>query len=176
MSPSVAPISRPSAQPDGGSDAWSETNADSTQDGDGQSRQASTQPSRAETKAGNPHLPRTPAAHRKAEWKRLARQLHQLGVLTELDRSALAAYCQAYGRWVEAERKLRETPPLLKTPAGYVQPSPWLAISNKSVELMHKFATELGLSPASRSRVTTKPLGPKPWETYSNDDDDEFFR
>jgi P27 family predicted phage terminase small subunit len=111
----------------------------------------------------------------KAEWKRLARQLHQLGVVTELDRSVIAAYCQAYGRWVEAERKLKETPPLLKTPAGYVQPSPWLAISNKSVELMHKFDTELGLSPASRSRVTTKPLGPKPWETYSNDDDDELF-
>jgi P27 family predicted phage terminase small subunit len=110
----------------------------------------------------------------KAEWKRLAQQLHHLGVLTELDRSVLAAYCQAYGRWVDAERRLKETPPLLKTPAGYVQPSPWLAISNKSVELMHKFATELGLSPASRSRVTTKPLGPKPWETYSNDD--EFFR
>jgi P27 family predicted phage terminase small subunit len=97
----------------------------------------------------------------KAEWKRLARHLHQLGVLTELDRAALAAYCQEYGRWVEAERRLKETPPLLKTPAGHVRPSPWLAISNKSVELMHKFATELGLSPASRSRVTTKPIGPK---------------
>jgi P27 family predicted phage terminase small subunit len=124
-----------------------------------------------------PGLPTCPAHLQptaKAEWKRLARQLHQLGVLTELDRSVLAPYCQSYGRWVEAERKLKETPPLLKTPAGYVQASPWLAISNKSVELMHKFAAELGWSPASRSRVTTKPLGPKPWEAISNDDD-EFF-
>jgi phage terminase small subunit len=46
----------------------------------------------------------------KAEWKRLAHMLHRLGVITELDRAALAAYCQAYGRWVEAERKLKETP------------------------------------------------------------------
>ena len=113
----------------------------------------------------------------KAEWKRLARQLQQLGILSQLDRSVLAAYCQSYGRWVEAERKLKETPPLLKTPAGYVQPSPWLAISNKAVELMHKFAAELGLSPASRSRVTIKHMGPKPWEFTGNDndDDDEFF-
>ena len=58
----------------------------------------------------------------KAEWKRLARYLHDLGIISELDRSALAAYCQAYGRWVEAERKLKETPALLRTPAGYVQP------------------------------------------------------
>ncbi|WP_394892233.1 phage terminase small subunit P27 family [Mesorhizobium sp. AaZ16] len=91
----------------------------------------------------------------KTEWKRLAHHLHGLGIISELDRAALAAYCQAYGRWVEAERKLKETPALLRTPAGYVQPSPWLAISNKNVELMHKFMSELGLSPVSRSRVAT---------------------
>ncbi len=39
-------------------------------------------------------------------------------------------------RWVEAERKLAETPPILKTPAGYIQISPWITISNKQVELM----------------------------------------
>lgn len=32
----------------------------------------------------------------KAEWKRVARYLHDLGVISELDRAALAAYCQAY--------------------------------------------------------------------------------
>ena len=104
-----------------------------------------------------------PAA--RTEWKRLARHLHGLGVISELDRAALAAYCQAYGRWVEAEKKLRETPALLRTPAGFVQPSPWLGISNKNLELMHKFMTELGLSPVSRSRVSVnRQLGPKPWE------------
>ena len=101
----------------------------------------------------------------KAEWKRLARQLEGLGILSQLDRAALAGYCQAWGRWVEAERKLKETPILLKTPAGYVQPSPWLSIANKQLELMHKFMGELGLSPASRSRVAAFPsLAPKPWE------------
>ncbi|TIN40408.1 MAG: P27 family phage terminase small subunit [Mesorhizobium sp.] len=79
------------------------------------------------------------------------------------------------GQWVEAEKKLKETPLLLRTPAGYVQPSPWLAISNKNVELMHKFMSELGLSPVSRSRVaTTHHIGPKPWE-FTGEDEDEFF-
>jgi P27 family predicted phage terminase small subunit len=101
----------------------------------------------------------------KAEWKRLARQLESLGIISQLDRAALAGYCQAWGRWVEAERKLKETPLLLRTPAGYVQPSPWLAIANKQLELMHRFMGELGLSPASRSRVAAFPsLTPKPWE------------
>jgi P27 family predicted phage terminase small subunit len=54
----------------------------------------------------------------KAEWKRLSQMLYRLGVITMLDRAVLAGYCQAYGRWVEAERKLKETPALLKMPRG----------------------------------------------------------
>jgi P27 family predicted phage terminase small subunit len=100
----------------------------------------------------------------KAEWKRLAAQLTILCILTELDRAALAAYCQAYGRWVEAERKLQETPMLLKLPSGYVQQNPWLTIANKQLELMHKYMSEFGLSPVSRSRVSVATAGrPKPW-------------
>lgn len=80
-----------------------------------------------------------------------------LRILTDLDRSALAAYCQAYGRWVEAERRLHETPMLLKIPSGVVQQNPWLTIANKQLELMHKYLTEFGLSPVSRSRVSVAP-------------------
>jgi phage terminase small subunit len=60
----------------------------------------------------------------RAEWERIAGALYVMGVLTVIDRAALAAYCQSYGRWVEAEEKLKETPTLLKTPSGYVQQSP----------------------------------------------------
>lgn len=76
-----------------------------------------------------------------------------MGVLTTIDRAALAAYCQAYGRWVEAEEKLRETPALFKTPSGYVQQSPWMGIANKQLELMGRFMVELGMTPAARTRV-----------------------
>ena len=76
-----------------------------------------------------------------------------MGVLTPIDRAALAAYCQSYAKWVEAENKLKETPALLKTPSGYVQQSPWIAISNKQLELMGRSMTDLGMTPASRSRV-----------------------
>lgn len=70
----------------------------------------------------------------------------------------LASYSQADGHSVEAEKKPKETPPLLKTPVSYVQPSPWLAIANKNVELMRRFASELGLWHVSRSRVNSRPL------------------
>ncbi len=101
----------------------------------------------------------------KTEWRRLARILNEIGLLTQIDRTVLAAYCQAYGRWVGAERRLAETPPLLKTPAGYVQVSPWITISNKQVELMTRLMAELGLTPSARSRLAIQlPNGPKPWD------------
>ncbi len=103
-------------------------------------------------------LPRCPAflsPVAQKEWRRLANTLHKMGVLTVVDRAALAAYCAAYGRWVEAEEKLKETPTLFKTPAGYVQQSPWLGIANKQLELMGRYMVELGITPASRSRVVT---------------------
>lgn len=99
------------------------------------------------------------------EWDRIARSLYDMGVLTLVDRAALAAYCQAYGRWVEAEEKLRTTPTLLKTPSGYVQQSPWLGIANKQMELMGRYMSELGITPASRSRVVNLLPEPAP-ETF----------
>jgi P27 family predicted phage terminase small subunit len=115
--------------------------------------------------ASQPTCPAHLSPTAKAEWKRLAQMLNGIGVVTQADRAVLAAYCQAYGRWVEAERKLKETPPLLKTPAGYVQQSPWLSIANKQVELMMRCMAELGLTPTSRSRLAVEMPGrPKPWE------------
>lgn len=108
-----------------------------------------------------PHLSTDGAA----EWARLAQALNAIGLLTQIDRATLAAYCQCYGRWVEAERKLAETPAILRMPSGYVQQSPWLTISNKQLELMARFMAELGLTPASRSRLAVLvPSGRSPWD------------
>jgi P27 family predicted phage terminase small subunit len=100
----------------------------------------------------------------KAEWKRLVQELQEIGILTLIDRGVLAGYCQSWGRWVEAERKLKETPPLIKTPAGYVQVSPWLTIANREREFMLRYMAELGLTPSSRTRLSVTPKGLQPWE------------
>lgn len=115
-----------------------------------------------------PSIPTCPAhlsPTAKAEWKRLARQLYHLGILSQLDRATLAGYCQAYGRWVEAEKKLKETPAILKMPSGYLQQNPWLTIATKQLELMHRYMTEIGLTPAARSRVNATTGSGPGWDS-----------
>lgn len=114
--------------------------------------------------AGPPSCPAHLNPSGKAEWKRLARELQAIGILTQIDRGVLAGYCQSWGRWVEAERKLKESPALIRTPAGYVQLSPWLTIANRERELMLRFMAELGLTPSSRTRLNVQPPVKKPWE------------
>ncbi|MEI3478404.1 MAG: phage terminase small subunit P27 family [Bilophila sp.] len=113
--------------------------------------------------APDPSLPDAPthlSPEAREEWDRVAGELYDLGVLSAVDRAALAAYCQAYGRWVAAERELRREDGSMNlisvTSNGNVIQNPLVGIANKSLELMHKYLTEFGMSPSSRTRVGAK--------------------
>lgn len=45
-----------------------------------------------------PSCPEHLSATARDEWERIARYLHDLKIISELDRSVLAGYCHAYGR------------------------------------------------------------------------------
>lgn len=53
-----------------------------------------------------PSCPRHLIGEARREWKRISRELLALKLLSEVDRAALAAYCQAWARWVYAEEKI----------------------------------------------------------------------
>ena len=93
------------------------------------------------------------------EWRRLAPTMEMLGILTEVDRAAFAAYCQAYARWREAEEKIKATNLIFKTPSGYPQQSPYVGIAQQSMKIMKDFASEFGLTPAARSRIVASVEG-----------------
>lgn len=97
----------------------------------------------------------------KTEWKRVATELEKLGLLTQIDRTAMAAYCQSYSRWKEAETALSKHGTVFKTPNGYIQQLPQVAIANKYAKMMKEFSQEFGLTPASRTRIEVKPAGEK---------------
>ena len=58
----------------------------------------------------------------KTEWIRLSEKLNQMGVLTEIDRSAFAAYCQSYARWKEAQEHINSEGAAYETENGKQTP------------------------------------------------------
>ena len=90
------------------------------------------------------------------EWGRVSNDLYALGLLTKMDRAALAAYCQAYGRWVDAEGQLAISGFTIETTNGNVIQHPLVGIANQAMEHMRKFLIEFGLTPASRNKVSAK--------------------
>jgi P27 family predicted phage terminase small subunit len=113
-------------------------------------------------------LPQPPAeltADAKTEWQRVAKRLHALGLLTTVDRAPLAAYCQAWGRWRQAERALAEMAKLdpvtgalmIKTKEGNAIQNPVLGVANRAMADMVRYAAEFGMTPSSRSRMQASP-------------------
>jgi P27 family predicted phage terminase small subunit len=94
------------------------------------------------------------------EWHRAIRLLYDIGLVTQVDRAALACYCQAYSRWIEAERNIREFGLIVSSPKGYPMQSPFLAIANKAMEQMKSFLTEFGMTPSSRSGLKIQEESP----------------
>ena len=104
-----------------------------------------------------PKIPRAPehlSDEAKREWRRMSKTLFDLGLMTEIDRAALAAYCVAWGRWVEAENNLKKYGTVMLSPdKGWPVQSPYLSIANRAMEQLQKFMTEFGMTPSSRTRV-----------------------
>ena len=96
----------------------------------------------------------------KQEWNRIAPELFRLGLLTNIDRAGIAAYCQSWSRWVDAENNLKKFGTVIKTPKGYPIQNPYLSIANAAVDQMRKFEIEFGMTPSSRSRIDTSRLMP----------------
>ena len=95
------------------------------------------------------------------EWYKIAPILKDIGVLSEIDVMALAAYCQVYSRWIEAEENVRKLGMIIKTKTGYPVINPYLAVANTCLKQMRGYLSEFGMTPASRSRVTADKQKPE---------------
>lgn len=92
----------------------------------------------------------------RAEWDRTSDELFRLGLLTKIDRAALAGYCLAWGRWVKAEGMIRKFGEVLVSPESKnMYRSPYLDVANRAMKQMKEFLTEFGMTPSSRGRVSS---------------------
>ncbi len=128
-----------------------------------------------------PSCPNHLAEEAKKEWRRITRHLEALGLISQIDRAALAGYCSTWADYVWAERRIAalngadpsragpaaqaadttgERGRIWDTPSGYKQISVPMQIRNRALEMMAKFLAEFGMSPAARSRVTPSDVQP----------------
>jgi P27 family predicted phage terminase small subunit len=104
-----------------------------------------------------PSMPPELSDDAKAEWALVSADLHRLGLLTRIDRAVLSAYCASCGRWTSAERELRKLDAsalLVKTKLGNVIQHPLIGVANKAAHDMVRYATELGMTPSARARIS----------------------
>lgn len=78
---------------------------------------------------GNPGKRGLNAGEPKPEWKRMAKQMELLGILTEIDMAAFAEYCQQV---------------------------PQVSIAQTYLKIMNRFCEQFGLTPSSRSRIVAE--------------------
>lgn len=102
-----------------------------------------------------PPCPKHLTAEARREWRRIVRELLAANLLQVVDRAALAAYCQAWARWVDAELAMQTDGfhMVATTGNGYEYVSPWFQVSTQALKQMKTFLVEFGLTPASRTRI-----------------------
>lgn len=117
-----------------------------------------------------PDAPKHLGKEASKEWKRITPLLKQLGLISGLDRAALALYCQAYGRLSELEesfagRVKQKTNAGVSyvdavfevshsvTPSGYAQQSVLTQLIKSNREQVNRYLMHFGLSPSARGRV-----------------------
>jgi len=91
----------------------------------------------------------------RAVWAVEFPKLVRNGMISDIDLNAFARYCQAQGRYLVAQSYVAKQGEVLISPSGFPIQNPYLAISNKAEELAHKAETEFGMTPSSRSRVSS---------------------
>lgn len=118
-----------------------------------------------------PSAPRHLSKEAAKEWKRITPLLEELGLISGLDRTALALYCQAVGRLTELEEAFNGQVKRLMsdrgldypsavyeasqsvTPSGYAQQSVMVQLIKNHREQVNRYLQHFGLSPAARGRV-----------------------
>jgi P27 family predicted phage terminase small subunit len=108
-----------------------------------------------------PPVPPNLSDEAKAEWERRAPELAALGILTSIDEGVLAGYCEFRADFLHActmcATKDGQDRKVIKTAKGNLIENPYYSIKKRSAEMMHRFATELGLTPAARTRISATP-------------------
>ena len=109
---------------------------------------------------GVPLAPKHLGQFARAEWARVTKELSSMGVLTKVDRQALEQYCVAYEKWRKALKHVAEYGQVVSIVDDkgneILRRNPGDVACLEYSRLIHKYLTEFGLTPSSRSRLVVE--------------------
>jgi P27 family predicted phage terminase small subunit len=93
------------------------------------------------------------------------------GLLKNLDISVLEIWVTSYVNYREASQKVKTLGQVIKSPSGYPIVNPYLGNMNKQATIMLKAASEMGFTPASRSKIVMaeEAIEADPWAVLANE-------
>ena len=105
-----------------------------------------------------PSCPRWLNTEAKKVWREIVPVLREMRILTRIDRDAIAAYCQSYARWKEAELFLDKHGSVfpIRDEKGGIRcmlPFPQVAIARSALQTLQRYQQEFGMTPSARTRV-----------------------
>lgn len=93
----------------------------------------------------------------RAEWKRVVPLLDKIGLLTKVDRAALAIYCDQWSIYVSARANVEKYGQVFveRGEDGGVdaKESPYLKIADRAAQRIRTYCQEFGLTPSARGRM-----------------------
>jgi P27 family predicted phage terminase small subunit len=95
------------------------------------------------------------------EWRRVAPELHRLGLLGPFEAASFAAYCQHFAVWIAAERALSKSDLVVKS-SGRTIVNPLARTARTACSTMVKVAREFSMTPRSRLGVGIAPRPKEP--------------
>ena len=94
----------------------------------------------------------------KKEWNRIAKELEELNILTNVDIAALGMYCDAYSKYQLATEKINKEGMFIeytnKAGATNMIEHPAVKAQVKYADLIKKLCSEFGLTPSARAKIT----------------------
>lgn len=87
------------------------------------------------------------------QYRKTAKELARIGLITELDDMALAMLCQAWAEYLEATEQVKKSGLLVKSPNGFPVLNPYLIAANQALKKVRSPLAEFGMTPGSRSRI-----------------------
>ncbi len=79
----------------------------------------------------------------KAKWRELWPIISEREAIDQGHLDALCGYCQSWSRWTAAEAEVSRLGTVVKSPAGFPVPNPYVQISQQAQRQLRAWAAEL---------------------------------